>query len=60
MGQIFVAILVGEICCKEGTAMAMKRVSNFGDEVTEGGAMLGWMRNGLNAVVHPRGCIMNS
>ena len=32
---IFVAILAG-VCFKEGTAMAMERLDNFSDEVTEG------------------------
>ena len=35
MGQIFVAMLAG-ICSKEGTAMAMDRLKNLSDYVTEG------------------------
>ena len=39
MGQIFVAILAG-VCSKEGgtmaIAMAMERLENLSDEVTEG------------------------
>jgi len=35
MGQIFVAILAG-VCSKEGAAMAMERLENLSDEVTEG------------------------
>ena len=35
MGQIFVSILVA-VCSRGRTAMAMKRLENFSDEVTEG------------------------
>ena len=43
----------GSLFQKAGTAMAMERLANVSDEVTEetGRAMLVWKRIGLNEVV---------